>query len=107
MVFKKKELKKNADINIKILKYHGVSSVNILDHIKPSLKKEPDQILIHAETNDQTNDHNFLNNVKKMVKWSGRHIKTPNLFLLIDLLNRYERCRRKGNKNIHTSRKLL
>ena len=107
MVFKKKELKKNADINIKVLKYHGVSSVNILDHIKPSLKKEPDQILIHAGTNDQTNDHNFLNNVKKMVKWSGRHVKTPNLFLLIDLLNRYERYRRKGNKNIHTSRKLL
>ena len=38
-----KKLNKNADINI-----------------KPSLRKEPDQIVIHAGTNDLTNDHNYL-----------------------------------------------
>ena len=43
-----KGLNKNADINIKIRKYPGASSTNILDHIKPSLRKEPDQIVIHA-----------------------------------------------------------
>ena len=46
----------------------GASSTDILDLIKPSLKKEPDQIVIHAGTNDLTNDHNYLNNVKKIVK---------------------------------------
>ena len=61
-----KELNKNADINIKIRKYPGASSTDILDHIRPSLRKEPDQIIIHAGTNDLTNDHNYLNNVKKM-----------------------------------------
>ena len=55
---------KNADINIKIRKYHGASLTNILDHTRPSLRKEPDQIIIHTGTNDLTNDHNYLNNVE-------------------------------------------
>ena len=45
-----KGLNKNIDINIKIRKYPGASSTDILDHIKPSLRKEPDQIVIHAGT---------------------------------------------------------
>ena len=40
----------------------------ILNHIKPSLRKEPDQILIHAGTNDLANIENYLKNVKKNVK---------------------------------------
>ena len=43
-------------------------STDILDHIKPSLRKDPDQILIHAGTNDLINDQNYLKNVKKIVK---------------------------------------
>ena len=61
-----KELNKNADINIKIRKYPGASSSNILDHIRPSLRKELDQVIIHARTNHIENDHNYLNNVKKL-----------------------------------------
>ena len=61
-------LNKNADINIRIRKYPGASSTDILDHIKPSLRKEPDQIVIHAGTDDLTNDHNYSNNVKKIAK---------------------------------------
>ena len=63
-----KELNKNADIRIKIQKYPGASSIDILDHITPSLRKEPGQIVIHEGTNDLTNDHNYLNNVKKILK---------------------------------------
>ena len=56
-----KGLNKNADINIKIRKYLGASSNDILDHIRPSLRKEPDQIIIHEGTNDLISDHNYLN----------------------------------------------
>ena len=59
-----KRLNKNADINIKIRKYHGAPSTEILDHIRPSLRKEPDKIIIHAGTNNLTDDHNYLNNLK-------------------------------------------
>ena len=61
-----KGLNKNADTNIKIRKHPGASSFDILDHIRPSLGKEPDQIIIHAGTNDVKNDQNYLNNVKKL-----------------------------------------
>ena len=73
-----KGLNKNTDINIKIQKYTGASSTDILDHIKPSLRKKPDQIVIHAVTNDLTNNHNYLNNVKKIVKMFRETCKTPN-----------------------------
>ena len=46
-----KGLNKNADINIKIRKYPGASSTDILDHIRPSFRKKPDQIITHAGTN--------------------------------------------------------
>ena len=49
-----------------------------MDHIKPSLRKDPDQIVIHAGTNELINDHNCLNNVKKIVKKVRETCKTPN-----------------------------
>ena len=73
-----KGLNKNGDINIKIRKYPGASSTGILDHIKPSLRKESDQIVIHAGTNDLKNDDNYLNNVKKivkMVRWTCKNTR--------------------------------
>ena len=64
-----KGLNKNADTNIKIRKHPGVSSIDIMDHVKPSLKNEPDSIIIHhVGTNDLTNDRSYLNNVNKIVK---------------------------------------
>ena len=44
-----KGMNKNAVLDIKIRKHPGASSTDILDNIKPSLRKEPNQILIHAE----------------------------------------------------------
>ena len=74
-----KGLNKNADINIKIQKYPGPSSTDILEYIKPSLRKEPDQIVIHAGTNDLTNYHNYLNNVNKIVKMVKETCKNTKL----------------------------
>ena len=79
MVFNKKGLNKNVDINIKIWKYPGVSSTNILDHIKPSLQKEPDQIVIQAGTIDLTNDDNYLNDVKNIVEMVRETCKNTRL----------------------------
>ena len=62
-----KGLNKNADINIRIRKHHGASLTD-MDHIRPSLRKEADQIIIHAGTNDLTNNHNYVNNVNKILK---------------------------------------
>ena len=59
---------KNNDENIKVKtrKCPGASSIDILDHIKHSLRKAPEQIIIHAATNDISNNTNYLKNVKKL-----------------------------------------
>ena len=50
-----------------------------MDQIKPILRKEPDQIIIHAGINDLTNDHNCLNNVEKIVKMVRETCKNTKL----------------------------
>ena len=61
-------MNKDENINVKIRKYPGASSIDILDYIKPSLRKAPEQMIIHAGTNDISNNTNYLKNVKKIVK---------------------------------------
>ena len=61
-------MNKDENTKVKNQKYPGASSIDILDHIKPNLQKVPEQIIIHAGTNDISNDTNYLKNVKKIVK---------------------------------------
>ena len=61
-------MNKDENIKVKIRKYPGASSIDILDHIKPSLRKAPEQIIIHVGTNDISNKTNYLKNVKKIVR---------------------------------------
>ena len=67
-----RSINNDENIKVKIWKYPGTSSIDILDHIldhiKPSLWKAPEQIIIHAGTNDISNNTNYLKNVKKIVK---------------------------------------
>ena len=72
-------MNKNENIKVKIRKYPGASSINILDHFKPSSRKAPEQIIIHAGTNDISNNTNYLKNVKKFVKLVKKPPKIPNL----------------------------
>ena len=64
---------KNMKVNIR--KYPGASSIDILDHIKPSLWKVPEQIIIHAGTNNISNITNYLKNDKKIVKLVKRNLQ--------------------------------
>ena len=52
-------MNKDKNIKVKIRKYSGASSID-LDHIKPSLRKATEQIIIHAGMNDISNDTNYL-----------------------------------------------
>ena len=52
----KRRMNKEENIKVKIRKYPSVYSVNISDHIKPSLRKAPAQLIIHAGTNDISNN---------------------------------------------------
>ena len=61
-------MNKDENIKVKIRKYPGTCSIDTLDHIKPSSRKAPKQIIIHAGTNNISNNTNYLKNVKKIVK---------------------------------------
>ena len=61
-------INKDENIKVKIGKYPGAPLIDILDHIKLSLRKAPEQIVIHGGTNDISNNTNYLKNVKKIVK---------------------------------------
>ena len=63
-----RDMNKDENIKVKIWKYPGTCSIDTLDHIKPSLRKAPKQIIIHASTNNISNNTNYLKNVKKIVK---------------------------------------
>ena len=65
----------DGNIKVKIRKYPGASSIDILDHIKPSLRKVPEQIIIHAGTNDISNNNNYLKNVKKNCETGKRNLQ--------------------------------
>ena len=58
--------KDEKNIKVKIRKYPGPSSIDILDYTKPSLPKAPEQIILHAGTNEISNNTNYLKNVEKI-----------------------------------------
>ena len=72
-------MNKDENIKVKIGKYPGTSSINVLDHIKPSLRKAPEQIIIHADTNDISNNTNYLKNVKNIMKLVKENCKDTKL----------------------------
>ena len=72
-------MNKDQNIKVKIRKYPGASSIDILDHIKPSFRKAPEQIIIHAGTNNISNNTNYLKNVKKIVKLVKENCKDTKL----------------------------
>ena len=72
-------MNKDENIKVKIGKYPGTSSIDVLDHIKPSLRKALEQIIIHADTNAISNNTNYLKNVKNIVKLVKENCKDTKL----------------------------
>ena len=72
-------MNKDENIKMKIRKNPGAFSIDILDHIKPSLRKAPEQIIKHAGTNDKSNNTSYLKNVKKIVQLVKETCKDTNL----------------------------
>ena len=67
-------MNKTNQFRIKVRGYRGASSIDIIDHLKPSLIKGPDVIMIHAGTND------IRKLLKKIVKLVRETLKYTKLF---------------------------
>ena len=61
-----RELSKLYDVRISY--FSGCMTPDLLNHIKPSLPRKPNKIIIHVGTNDLISDDNMLNNVKKITE---------------------------------------
>ena len=85
-----KRMNKDENIKVKSRKYPGASSIDFLDHIKPSLRNAPEQIIIHAGTNDISNNTNYLKNVTKDCETCEKKLQRHKTQLLLnDLSHRY------------------
>ena len=53
--------------HIKIKTNPGATTENIIDYIKPNIRKKPDFLLVHCGTNDLTNGINIMTKIRKVV----------------------------------------
>ena len=60
------ELSKNQ--NVRVQRFSGYITEDMLDLAKPAVRRKLDAIIIHAETNDITRDVNTMKNIRKTVK---------------------------------------
>ena len=84
-------LSKNG--NIKTRKYPGCTTRDLKHHVIPTIEKKPWVIIIHAGTNDLTNDVKTIANYKYIIEKIKK--KSPHTKIAISLLTL-----RKDRKNI-------
>ena len=58
--------KNNNFVNVRF--HPGTTTEDIVDFIKPVIRKKPDAVIIHAGNNDLTNDTNTMKQVRKITK---------------------------------------
>ena len=58
--------------------FPGGTSSTVVENIDQLLKEYPDDLIIHAATNDLTNNVKLLNNLEKIVKQVSREVPSTN-----------------------------
>ena len=66
--FVRREELSSKQNNVKVLTHPGSTTADMVDYIKPIVRRKPDALVIHTGTNDMTNDVNALKYVRKLVK---------------------------------------
>ena len=54
--------------NVKVQSFSGYATEDMLDIVKPAVKRKPDAIIIHAGINDITRNINTMKKIRKIVK---------------------------------------
>ena len=58
----------NKSHDVKLRPHSGATSQAIKDHIKPIIRRKPDLIIIHAETNDLTKGCNTVEEMNEIIE---------------------------------------
>ena len=80
--------------DIQIRPHPGASSLDISDHIKPIMRRNPDCVIVHTGTNDITKHEDTINNIEKLVNEAKRISPSTNL-VLSELIIRHDTLQRK------------
>lgn len=76
---------KKLNHNVKVRNHPGATTEDIIDHIKPILRKKPDLLIVHSGTNDLTNEKvnttECLENINRYIKKTS-----PNTTLVVSKL---------------------
>ena len=71
--------------NVKVKSYPGLTSEDMLDFVNPTIRLQPDAIIIHVGTNDINSDIDILTNMKTMVASIKRKSSRKNQdFIVVD-----------------------
>ena len=57
-----------VDIKVNVKFYPSATTEDITDHLRPTMRKKPDVIIIHVGNNDLTNDVNTMKYVRSITK---------------------------------------
>ena len=57
------------NLNISVKPFGGSTSHDMLDYIKPIVRRKPDMLLVHVGTNDLTNSVDTIENLDKLFKY--------------------------------------
>ena len=87
-----KKMKRNHDIQIR--PHSGASSIDISDHIRPVLRRNPDCIIVHAGTNDITKHEDTIKNIEEMVNEAKKMSPSTNI-VVSELVVRHDSQQRK------------
>ena len=56
----------NESFKVRVKNHPGATTEDICDHLKSEIRKKPDVVIIHAGTNDLTNNSKSLENYKRI-----------------------------------------
>ena len=71
--------KKN--MNVKVKPYGGATSEDLIDFIKPTIRKKPDDVIIHIGTNDLTNNSDTIKNLEQVIQYISHESPDTNTTL--------------------------
>ena len=85
---------------VKVMTHSGCTSEDMVDFIKPVIRRKPDVVLLHAGTNDLTGDVNTLKKLKKVVneiKESNNEMK----IIISGIIHRKDKNLKENIENIN------
>ena len=75
---------KNKKCDVKIKVHSGATSDDVVDYVKPVIRKKPEKLIIHIGTNDLKKEIKTVDNIKQICDYTSS--KSPNTEITLSLI---------------------